>query len=102
MGKMFIIGFFILFSINVSAQTAGVPEEATQPIEVLTFCEFELVQPEAMKGYENFHALKRIEHISSDPYDQNKMINYQKSKDIISIKAYMRALQIKGKETRMS
>ena len=102
MGNMFIISFFILFSFNLSAQTAGVPQEATQPAEIVSHSEFEGLQPEVFEGHQNFQVLKKIEPISADPYDQNKMINYQKSKDIISIKAYMRALQIKGKVTRMS
>ncbi|MBT8254716.1 MAG: hypothetical protein HKN00_00845 [Flavobacteriaceae bacterium] len=46
--------------------------------------------------------LKKIDPISADPYDQSKMINYQKSKEIISIKAYRKALQLKGNETLMS
>ena len=46
--------------------------------------------------------LKKIEPISEDPVDQTKTLNYKKSKDIISIKAYIRSLQMKRKETLMS
>ena len=45
---------------------------------------------------------KKVERISKDPMIQNKVINTKKSKDIISIKAYMKSLQMKRKETLMS
>lgn len=51
---------------------------------------------------EGLYALKKVDHISADPRVQNKMIYYKKSKDIISVKAYIRSLQMKRKETLMS
>ena len=45
---------------------------------------------------------KKVERISKDPRIQNKVINAKKSNDLISIKAYIRSLQMKRKETLMS
>ena len=47
-------------------------------------------------------ARKKVERISKDPKVQNKTINFKKSHDLISVKAYMRSLQLKRKETLMS
>jgi len=46
--------------------------------------------------------LKKIEPISINPKTQNLDLNYKKSNDIISIKAYIKSLQLKRKETLMS
>ena len=46
--------------------------------------------------------LKKIEPISFDPKVQIKNINFNKSNDIISLKAYMKSLHMKRKITLMS
>jgi len=46
--------------------------------------------------------VKKVEPISANPKVQNKTINFKKSNDLISIKAYMKSLQMKRKETLMS
>ena len=46
--------------------------------------------------------IKKIEPISINPKTQNLDLNYKKSNDIISIKAYIKSLQLKRKETLMS
>ena len=47
-------------------------------------------------------SLRKVEPISDNPKIQNKVINFNKSNDLISIKAYMKSLQMKRKETLMS
>ncbi len=47
-------------------------------------------------------SLRKVEPISNNPKIQNKTINFNKSNDLISIKAYLKSLQMKRKETLMS
>ena len=44
-------------------------------------------------------AIKKIDKISIDPKTQNLKLYYKKSSDIISIKAYIKTLQLKSKAT---
>lgn len=46
--------------------------------------------------------LRKVEPISANPKIQNKTINFNKSNDIISVKAYMKSLHLKRKLTIMS
>jgi len=43
-------------------------------------------------------AKKKTEHISINPLEQSNL-NFKKSNDIISVKAYIKSLQIKGNAT---
>ncbi|MBT8266528.1 MAG: hypothetical protein KJO41_06115 [Bacteroidia bacterium] len=45
---------------------------------------------------------RKVEPISPDPIDQNKSINFIKSNELISIKAYIKSLQMKRKTTEIS
>ena len=47
-------------------------------------------------------AVKKIDPISINPKTQNLDLNYKKSNDLISIKAYIKSLQLKSKVTVMS
>lgn len=47
-------------------------------------------------------AYRKWEPIAIDPMDQNKTINFNKSNALISIKAYIKSLQMKRKITQMS
>jgi len=47
-------------------------------------------------------AIKKIDPISINPKTQNLDLNYKKSNDLISIKAYIKSLQLKSKVTVMS
>lgn len=47
-------------------------------------------------------AIKKIDPISINPKTQNLDLNYKKSNDIISVKAYIKNLQLKRKESLMS
>lgn len=44
-------------------------------------------------------AIQKVDHISVDPKTQHLDLNYKKSNDIISIKAYIKTLQLKRKAT---
>jgi uncharacterized Zn-finger protein len=46
--------------------------------------------------------IKKIEPISINPKRQNLDLNYKKSNDIISVKAYIKSLQLKRKASVMS
>jgi len=46
--------------------------------------------------------IKKIDPISINPKTQSLDLNYKKSNDLISIKAYIKSLQLKRKETLMS
>ncbi len=45
---------------------------------------------------------KKIEPISDNPKVQNKTINFKKSNELISVKAYIRSLQLRRNVTLMS
>lgn len=47
-------------------------------------------------------AIKKVEAISVDPKTQHLDLNFKKSNDIISIKAYIKTLQLKRKATIVS
>ncbi len=46
--------------------------------------------------------IKKIDPININPKRQNLDLNYKKSNDIISVKAYIKSLQLKRKATVMS
>ena len=45
---------------------------------------------------------RKVDMLSDDPTEQYEMIEAEKSQNIISIKAYIKSLQMKRKETLMS
>ena len=96
--RMFLIGCFLMLTFSVTAQTEPL-KEIQKSAEVASVNEIKalpmLLDADAI-------TLKRIERISADPRVQNKSINYGKSQEIISIKAYIRILHMKQKETQMS
>lgn len=47
-------------------------------------------------------AIKKIDPISINPLKQNKDLNAKKSIDLISVKAYIKSLQLKRKASLMS
>ncbi|MCK0108464.1 hypothetical protein MWU58_04110 [Flavobacteriaceae bacterium S0825] len=46
--------------------------------------------------------IKKVDPISINPKKQNLDLNFKKSSDIISVKAYIKSLQLKRKATVMS
>ena len=46
--------------------------------------------------------LKKVDLISVNPKTQIKDLNFKKSKDLISVRAYIKSLQLKRKATLMS
>ncbi|WP_412987861.1 hypothetical protein [Pontimicrobium sp. IMCC45349] len=47
-------------------------------------------------------AIKKVDPISVNPKTQNKDLNYKKSIELISVKAYLKSLHIKRKESVVS
>ncbi|NNK69474.1 MAG: hypothetical protein HKO96_03275 [Flavobacteriaceae bacterium] len=90
-----------MITLSVGAQNEPVNQKVNP---IATFIYEEEVQTSPVLDLENkdLYSLKRIERISADPRVQNKSINYGKSQEIISVKAYIRILQMKRKETLMS
>ncbi len=71
--------------------------------EITSVIEFEMDETLlSLKLNDQFQVYRKVEPISSDPKDQNKTINFNKSNDLISIKAYIKSLQMKRKITLMS
>ena len=62
----------------------------------------EIVKTEAKSIIKTEVAIKKIDPISINPKTQNLDLNYKKSNDIISVKAYIKSLQLKRKESLMS
>ena len=62
-----------------------------------------IVSKEDIKAtIKNEVVIKKIDPISIDPKNQSLDLNFKKSNDIISIKAYIKSLQLKRKTTLMS
>jgi len=74
----------------------GQSESDKAPLVINTEVVKELILNEDELG------LRKVEPISDNPKIQNKTINFNKSNDLISIKAYMKKLHLKRKETLMS
>ena len=62
----------------------------------------EIVKTEAKSIIKTEVAIKKIDTISINPKTQSLDLNYKKSNDIISVKAYIKSLQLKRKESLMS
>ena len=61
-----------------------------------------IVKTEAKSIIKTEVAINKIDPISINPKTQNLDLNYKKSYDIISVKAYIKSLQLKRKESLMS
>jgi uncharacterized Zn-finger protein len=62
----------------------------------------EIVKTNVIIKTETEVVIKKIDPISINPKTQNLDLNYKKSNDIISVKAYIKSLQLKRKATVMS
>ena len=96
-GKAIIIGLFVLFALSASSQNEPKAERVSETELML-----DVDSPFSIDLDYQLQSLKKVEPISADPKDQNKSINYAKSQEIISVKAYIRKLHMKRKETLMS
>ena len=97
--KMFLISCLVMLTLSVGAQTeSAIQQEENEKITAV----ISNIKTFPIHLESDVISLKRIEKISADPHDQNKAFNHGKSYEIISIKAYMRKLQMKRKETLMS
>ena len=89
---LLIIAFFTIPFLSFS-QTADIDEN---PVVISTEVINEFTLDTDVFTY------RKVEPISSNPFIQNKTINFNKSNELISIKAYIKSLQMKRKETQMS
>ena len=62
----------------------------------------EIVKTEVKITIKTEVVIKKVDFISINPKTQNLDLNYKKSHDIISVKAYIKSLQLKRKATVMS
>jgi len=85
MNKLILIAAFLIVPFTMVAHNS--PENKKEALEVNIKTEV---------------AAKKIDPISINPKVQNKTINFKKSNDIISVKAYIKSLQMKRKETLVS
>ncbi|NND52013.1 MAG: hypothetical protein HKN54_06380 [Flavobacteriaceae bacterium] len=71
--------------------------------EIVSVVEFDMPDSQLVfELNEDIIAYRKWEPIAIDPMDQNKNINFNKSNALISIKAYIKSLQMKRKITLMS
>ncbi len=95
-GKTIIIALFILFGLSANSQNEPEAEKLLEPVNIPGLVNISNCQDVSPL------TLKKVEPISADPKVQNKSINYGKSQEIISVKAYIRKLHLKRKETLVS
>ena len=89
---------FLSFGQNVAGIMEVLPRE-----EIISVLEFEMADSHLVfELNEEIIAYRKIEPIAIDPIEQNKTINFNKSNELISIKAYIKSLQMKRKITLMS
>ena len=62
----------------------------------------EIVKEEINTSINTELVIKKIEPISINPKTQNLDLNFKKSNDIISVKAYINSLRLKRKKALMS
>jgi len=103
MRKMILIIAIITMPFMSFSQTENDTEHFKQVQVVETVLEYDAygIEIEENKNEELF-SYRKVEPFSDDPLLQNKMINAKKSKDLISIKAYIKSLQMKRKSTLMT
>ena len=62
----------------------------------------EIVKTDVITIIKTDVVIKKVDTISINPKTQNLDLNYKKSQDIISVKSYIKSLQLKRKATVMS
>ncbi|MBT8273091.1 MAG: hypothetical protein KJO77_04750 [Bacteroidia bacterium] len=89
---------FLSFSQNDTDVAQLIPRN-----EIVSVVEFDMPDSQLVfELNEDIIAYRKWEPIAIDPMDQNKNINFNKSNALISIKAYIKSLQMKRKITLMS
>lgn len=103
MKKMILIIALFTFPFLSISQNDLDKQEVTSRDVIESVIEFELDNSQIVLEWNNDSlAYRKVEPISQDPKDQNKSINFTKSNELISIKAYIKSLQMKRKITLMS
>ena len=88
MNRVLIVIAFLIVPFFASAQNDNKIEKTEVKIEIKTSFTQELEL-----------AIKKVDPISINPKRQNLDLNFKKSNDIISVKAYIKSLQLKRKAT---
>ena len=88
MNRVLIVIAFLIVPFFASAQNDNKIEKTEVKIEIKTSITQELEL-----------AIKKVDPISINPKRQNLDLNFKKSNDIISVKAYIKSLQLKRKAT---
>lgn len=93
--KRLIVIAFLIVPFFASAQNETKIEKTEVKTEVKADT---VIKTEIIKDF----AIKKIDPITTNPKKQNLDLNFKKSKDIISVKAYIKSLQLKRKATVIS
>ncbi len=97
MNRVLIIIAFLIVPFFASAQNDTKIEKTEVKTEVIADI---MIQAEINQELEL--TIKKIDPISINPKKQNLDLNFKKSYDIISVKAYIKSLQLKRKATVIS
>ena len=89
MNKVLIVIAFLIVPFFATAQNDSKVETSTVKTEIKASVKQEVT-------------IKKVDHITIDPKKQNLDLNFKKSNDIISVKAYIKSLQLKRKATLVS
>jgi len=97
MKKVLIVIAFLTVPFFASAQNETKTDKTEITVEVEANV---IIKAEISKDLKL--AIKKVDPISINPKKQNLDLNFKKSNDIISVKAYIKSLQIKRKATVIS
>ncbi|WP_347923030.1 hypothetical protein [Pontimicrobium sp. SW4] len=95
MNRVLIVIAFLIVPFFASAQSDIKIEKTEVKTEVIAEID---VKSEIFQEL----AIKRVDPITINPKRQNLDLNFKKSNDIISVKAYIKSLQLKRKATVIS
>ena len=95
MKRVLIVIAFLIVPFFASAQIDTKIEKTETKIEIKADV---IIKAEINNGI----AIKKIDPITTNPKKQNLDLNFKKSNDIISVKAYIKSLQLKRKASVMS
>ena len=97
MKRVLIVIAFLIVPFFASAQNDTKIDKTEITVEVETNA---IIKAEINKDLKL--TIKKVDPISINPKKQNLDLNFKKSNDIISVKAYIKSLQLKRKATVMS
>ena len=97
MKRVLIVIAFLIVPFFASAQNDTKIDKTEITVEVEANV---IIKAEINKDFKL--TIKKVDPISINPKKQNLDLNFKKSSDIISVKAYIKSLQLKRKATVMS